>query len=166
MKASSAGMARWPGNSRDNFRVLFENHGVAELQRAARWLLLRLSSFGGKSGTCGRGRDSFTGYDPTVRIPLIRRLRPPLALAPQTSREACAASLRLPRSQLSQPFSFRPFNPFQPLPVDVSADYEAHISAVIEVTRPLPDGTHRTFWKPVAPRFDLCMCECYQILLS
>jgi DNA adenine methylase len=68
-------LARWSwGNSRANFHALRANPGVTELQRAAHWFLLRVSSFGGQGETYGRSRDRPHGYDPARPNALIKGL--------------------------------------------------------------------------------------------
>jgi DNA adenine methylase len=68
-------MRRWTGNSRANFEALLRNPGFTDLQRAARWFILKVASFGAKSETWGRIRDSFYGYDPNRQGDLIDQLR-------------------------------------------------------------------------------------------
>lgn len=50
-------------SSRENFQLLLENPGYTDLQRAARWFLLKAESFGGMSENFGRAAASFTGFD-------------------------------------------------------------------------------------------------------
>lgn len=57
-----------------NFATLLRNPGVTDLQRAARWFILKVCSFGAQGETWGRDRRSFHGYDPARHNELINRL--------------------------------------------------------------------------------------------
>lgn len=59
-------------SSREDFELLKANPGHTDLQRACRWYLLKVMSFGGMSGTFGRAVSSFTGFDRQRHIELIR----------------------------------------------------------------------------------------------
>lgn len=50
-------------NARTLFSKLLDWKPQTDLQRAARWFLLRVNSFGGMSGTWGRGKAQYHGYD-------------------------------------------------------------------------------------------------------
>ena len=63
----------WPA-SRKNFMDLKAAAPLTDLQRAARWYWLQVSSFGGKGKHFGRGRDRFIGYDREVHGERIRAL--------------------------------------------------------------------------------------------
>ena len=69
----------WYLHSRENFMLLMDNPGLTELQRAARWYLLKVCSFGGFSDAYGRDKRSFRGFDKNKHIPLISRLKERLA---------------------------------------------------------------------------------------
>ena len=69
----------WYLHSRENFELLLKNSGLTELQRAARWYLLKVSSFSGYSDAFGRGRESFHGFDKNRHIPMIGELHDRLA---------------------------------------------------------------------------------------
>lgn len=59
-------------SSREDFELLLKNPGYTDLQRACRWYLLKVMSFGGMSGTFGRAVDGFTGFDRDRHIEKIR----------------------------------------------------------------------------------------------
>ncbi len=50
-------------NARENFAALLANPGLTDLQRAARWYLLKVCSFGGMSEHWGRGKGQYHGFD-------------------------------------------------------------------------------------------------------
>ena len=64
----------WYLHSRENFELLLKNSGLTELQRAARWYLLKVSSFSGFSDSFARDRDSFRGYNKARHSPMITEL--------------------------------------------------------------------------------------------
>lgn len=74
-EALFAEFRKWPGNSRANFEALLRNPGFTDLQRAARWFLLKVDSFGAQSATWGRARADYHGYDPARHERLISQLR-------------------------------------------------------------------------------------------
>lgn len=61
-------------NSRADFDALRRNPGFTDLQRAARWFILKVCSFGAQSESFGRGRRSFRGYRPEYHGTLLREL--------------------------------------------------------------------------------------------
>lgn len=50
-------------SSRENFNLMRVNPGYTDLQRAVRWFLLKVDSFGGGSESFGRGTGSYHGFD-------------------------------------------------------------------------------------------------------
>ena len=58
-------------SSRAEFNALLKNPGYTDLQRACRWYLLKVCSFGGMSGNFGRSLDGFTGFDNNRHSKLI-----------------------------------------------------------------------------------------------
>ncbi len=60
--------------SRADFDALKRNPGFTDLQRAARYFILKVCSFGGQSGHYGRNPDSFKGYREEYHGTLIREL--------------------------------------------------------------------------------------------
>ncbi len=61
-------------NSRADFDALRRNPGFTDLQRATRWFLLKVCSFGAKCESFGRGRRSFRGYRTEYHGTLLREL--------------------------------------------------------------------------------------------
>lgn len=61
-------------NGRASFEALLRNPGFTDLQRAARWFLLKVCSFGGMAETYGRGRREFRGYKESYHGALIQEL--------------------------------------------------------------------------------------------
>lgn len=61
-------------NSREDFYLLKDNPGMTDLQRAVRWFLLKVNSFGGMSGTYGRGKHSFHGFERTRHFAKINEV--------------------------------------------------------------------------------------------
>jgi DNA adenine methylase len=61
-------------NARANFLDLLRNPGFTDLQRAARWYLLKVCSFGSQGQTWGRDRRDFHGWDADRLVPLIDQL--------------------------------------------------------------------------------------------
>ena len=51
-------------HSTDIFRAFLENQGLTELQRVARWFLLKVSSFSGYGDTFARDPRGYRGYTP------------------------------------------------------------------------------------------------------
>ncbi len=49
--------------SRADFETMLETPGFTDLQRAVRWYLLKVCSFGGMSEHFGRGKGSYHGFD-------------------------------------------------------------------------------------------------------
>jgi len=66
-------------HSRETFDLLVNNPGHTELQRAARWYLLKVSSFSGFGTHYGRDKKSFRGFNRERHIPLICELKKRLA---------------------------------------------------------------------------------------
>ena len=62
-------------HSRETFNLLLKNQGLTELQRAARWYLLKVSSFSGFGDFYARDKDNFRGYDKRRYVPMIMDLR-------------------------------------------------------------------------------------------
>lgn len=60
--------------SRADFDALRRNPGFTDLQRAARFFILKVCSFGGQSGHYGRNSDSFKGYRDDYHGALLREL--------------------------------------------------------------------------------------------
>jgi DNA adenine methylase len=77
--ALTAELKLWIGSARRNFDTLRRNPGVTDLQRAARWYLLRVASYGALSETFGRIRNAYHGYEAARHDVLIARLRERLA---------------------------------------------------------------------------------------
>lgn len=61
-------------NSRSEFEALKRNPGFTDLQRAARYFILKVCSFGGQSGHYGRNPGGFKGYREDYHAPLLREL--------------------------------------------------------------------------------------------
>lgn len=64
----------WYLHSRETFDLLLTNQGLTELQRAARWYLLKVSSFSGFGTHYARDRDTFRGFSQTRYLPMINEL--------------------------------------------------------------------------------------------
>ncbi len=62
-------------HSRETFDLLLQNKGLTELQRAARWYILKVSSFSGFGEFYARDKDSFRGFDKNRHMPMIVSLR-------------------------------------------------------------------------------------------
>lgn len=78
-EALLAELATWPGNSSRNFADMLRNPGYTDLQRAARWYWLKVSSFGAMGTRWGRERRSYHGFNPTRHGELIDALAARLA---------------------------------------------------------------------------------------
>ncbi len=72
--ALMAELATWLGNAREDFKQLLANPGFTDLQRAARWYWLKVSSFGARGETWGRDRRDYHGFDPARHGKLIDAL--------------------------------------------------------------------------------------------
>jgi DNA adenine methylase len=64
----------WYLHSRENFELILKNCGLTELQRAARWYLLKVSSFSGFSDSYARDKNSFRGFSKERHLPMIAEL--------------------------------------------------------------------------------------------
>lgn len=64
----------WYLHSPDIFKKLMENKGLTELQRVARWYLLKVSSFSGFGDYYARDKRGFRGFCKEKHIPKIREL--------------------------------------------------------------------------------------------
>src|SRR5690606_7520131 len=60
--------------SRQEFEALRKNPGITDLQRAARWYLLKVCSFAGYSNAWGRAKSSYHGFDEPRHLALIRQV--------------------------------------------------------------------------------------------
>ena len=58
-------------NSRADFYELRKNPGITDLQKAARWFLVKVCSFGAKSESWGRGKSRYAGFDLKRHFKLI-----------------------------------------------------------------------------------------------
>ena len=68
-------------HSRETFNKFLNNPGHTELQKVARWYILKVTSFSGFGQAYGRDKDSFRGVSRDRHYPLIKELKDRLAAA-------------------------------------------------------------------------------------
>lgn len=61
-------------HSTDIFKAFLQNKGLTELQRVARWFLLKVSSFSGFGDTFARDSRGYRGFNKERHMPLIEQL--------------------------------------------------------------------------------------------
>ena len=61
-------------HSTDIFKAFLQNKGLTELQRVARWFLLKVSSFSGFGDTFARDSLRYHGFNKERHMPLIEQL--------------------------------------------------------------------------------------------